>query len=58
MSEATQNLESEGIAERRAQRVLTERVGIPLVRRDRSTNLSWSTWKWRLGGRGKTRTAA
>jgi hypothetical protein len=49
----TGSYESEGVAERRAQRELTERVGVRLVRRSKSHNLKWRTWAWRFGrGRG------
>jgi hypothetical protein len=49
---ATKSYESEGVAERQAQKVLTERVGMTLVRRSKSNNFKWSTWKWRFGLRG------
>ena len=57
MSQAEKSYEGEGVTERRAQRKLTERVGVPLIRRSKSTNLKWRTWTWRLGfrkPRGKT----
>jgi hypothetical protein len=44
MSPTTGSYESEGVAERRAQRELTERVGVRLVRRSKSHNLEWRTW--------------
>jgi hypothetical protein len=47
----TAGYESEGVAERRAQRQLTERVGVRLVRRSKSHNLKWRTWTWRFGFR-------
>jgi hypothetical protein len=49
MSPTAGSYEGEGVTERRAQRELTERVGVPLVRRSRSHNLKWRTWTWRLG---------
>lgn len=51
----TESYESEGVAERRAQKVLTEKVGVSLVRRSKGSNLKWSTWKWRFGLRGQAR---
>ena len=48
----TASYENEGIAERRAQKALTEKVGVSLVRRSRASNFKWSTWKWRFGIRG------
>jgi hypothetical protein len=50
-----ESYESEGVAERRAQKVLTEKVGVSLIRRSKAGNLKWSTWKWRFGMRGQTR---
>jgi hypothetical protein len=55
MDTDTQTYESEGVAERQAQKELTERVGVTLVRRSGSSNFKWSTWKWRLGMRGQPR---
>jgi hypothetical protein len=52
MSQATAPREVEGIAERRAQKELTERVAVRLTERGKSDNLKWSTWRWRLGMRG------
>jgi hypothetical protein len=49
----TESYESEGVAERRAQKLLTEKVGVSLVRRSRTSSFKWSTWKWRLGMRGQ-----
>jgi hypothetical protein len=46
--------ESEGVTERQAQKVLTEKVGVTLVRRSKASNFKWSTWKWRFGLRGQT----
>jgi hypothetical protein len=56
MNPPTESYQSEGAAERRAQKALTERVGVTLVRRSRANNLKWSTWKWRFGMRGEART--
>jgi hypothetical protein len=53
MSQATEKREEEGVAERRAQRELTDRVAVRLERRSKSSNLRWSTWRWRFGFRGK-----
>ena len=47
----TAGYEGEGMAERRAQTELTERVGVRLVRRSKSHNLKWRTWTWRFGFR-------
>jgi hypothetical protein len=58
MSPTTGSYEGEGIAERRAQRELTERVAVPLVRRSKSNNLRWSTWRWRLGIRRRAQAEA
>jgi hypothetical protein len=55
MDPATGYHESEGAAERQAQKDLTERVGVTLVRRDKAHNLKWSTWKWRFGKREEAR---
>jgi hypothetical protein len=49
MSPTTGSYDGEGAAERRAQKKLTETVGVPLVQRDKSHNLKWRTWTWRLG---------
>ena len=49
MSTTARSDEREGIAERRAQRELTERVGARLVRRSKSHNLKWRTWTSRFG---------
>jgi hypothetical protein len=51
---ATESYESEGVAERRAQKVLTEKVGVTLLRRSKASSFKWSTWKWRFGLRGQT----
>ena len=55
MEPVTESYESEGVAERRAQKELTERVGVSLIRRSKASNLKWGTWKWRLGMRGGDR---
>jgi hypothetical protein len=55
MDPATSSYEAEGVAERRAQKELTERVGVSLVRRSKAGNFKWSTWKWRFGMRGEAR---
>jgi hypothetical protein len=49
MSSTAGSYEGEGVAERRAQRELTERVGVRLVRRSKAHNLKWRTWTWRFG---------
>jgi hypothetical protein len=51
MSQATEPREGRGVAEDRAQRELTTRVGATLAR-NKPSNGKWSTWKGRLG-RGK-----
>jgi hypothetical protein len=51
---ATKTYESEGVAERQAQKVLTEKVGVSLLRRSKASNFKWGTWKWRFGMRGQT----
>jgi hypothetical protein len=53
MSQATEQRKGEGVAERRAQKELTDRVAVRLERRSKSSNLTWSTWRWRFGFRGK-----
>ena len=55
MDPATSSYEAEGDAERKAQKVLTERVGVTLVRRSKASNFKWGTWKWRFGMRGDSR---
>jgi hypothetical protein len=49
MSPTAGSYEGEGAAERRAQRELTDRVGVRLVRRSKAHNLKWRTWTWRFG---------
>jgi hypothetical protein len=51
----TESYESEGVAERQAQKVLTDKVGVTLGRRSKASNFKWSTWKWRFGMRGQSR---
>jgi hypothetical protein len=51
MSPTAGSYGGEGAAERRAQRELTERVGVRLVRRSKAHNLKWRTWTWRFGFR-------
>jgi hypothetical protein len=48
----TESYETEGVAERQAQKALTDKVGVSLVRRSKASNFKWSTWKWRFGMRG------
>jgi hypothetical protein len=52
MIQATEQREGEGVAERRAQKELTDRVAVRLERPSKSSNLKWSTWRWRFGLRG------
>jgi hypothetical protein len=52
MSQATEPREGQGVAEQRAQRELTRKVGATLTRRTKPSNGRWSTWKGRLGIRG------
>jgi hypothetical protein len=53
MSQATEPREAEGVAEDRAQRALTSRVGATLVRRSKPSKRRWSAWSGRLGIRRK-----
>ncbi len=53
MSQATEPRERQGVADQRAQRELTSKVGTPLTRRTKPSNGRWSTWKGRLGIRGR-----
>jgi hypothetical protein len=53
MSQATEPREGQGVAEQRAQRELTNRVGTPLLRRNKPSNSRWGTWRRRLGIRGR-----
>jgi hypothetical protein len=54
MSTATESPPIHGTEERLRQKELTERLGVTPVRRSKSSNLKWSTWKWRLRMRGET----
>jgi hypothetical protein len=49
MDPGTRSYEVEGVAERRLQKELTEKVGIRLVQRSKSHNFKWRTWTWRFG---------
>jgi hypothetical protein len=51
MSLTEESYEGEGGAERRAQRALTDSVGVRLVRPSKSRNLKGRTWTWRFGFR-------
>ena len=53
MSQATEPREDPGVAEDRAQRELTSKVGATLTRQSKPSNGRWSTWRGRLGIRGK-----
>ena len=53
MSQATEPREAKGVADERAQRELTNRVGATLARRSKSSSSRWSTWRGRLGIRGR-----
>jgi hypothetical protein len=53
MSQATEPREGQGVADHRAQRELTSKVGTTLTRRSKLSNGRWSTWKGRLGIRGR-----
>ena len=53
MSQATEPREGQGIADQRAQRELTSKVGTTLTRRTKPSNGKWSTWRGRLGIRGR-----
>jgi hypothetical protein len=57
MSEATDRHEAEGVVERRAQEGHADTIGVPgpWVRPSKSSNLRWSTWRWRLGTRARAR---
>jgi hypothetical protein len=54
MSQATEPREGEGVAEQRAQRELTNRVGAPLARRSKPSGSRWGAWRRRLGIRGRS----
>jgi len=53
MSQATEPREDRGVADDRAQRELTSRVGVTLTPQTKPSNAKWSTWMGRLGIRGK-----
>lgn len=53
MSQATEPHEDRGVAEGRAQRELTSKVGVTLTPQNKPSNGKWSTWRARLGIRGK-----
>jgi hypothetical protein len=53
MSQATEPSEDRGVAEGRAQRELTSRVGVTLTPQTKPNNGKWSTWRRRLGIGGK-----
>jgi hypothetical protein len=53
MSQATESREGRGVAEERAQRELTSRVGSTLTPQSKPSSGKWSTWRGRLGFRGK-----
>ena len=53
MSQATEPREAQRVADDRAQRELTSSVGATLARRTKPSNGRWSTWKGRLGIRGR-----
>jgi hypothetical protein len=54
MSQANEPRRNEGVAES-AQRELTGRVGVPLVRRNGSSDPKGGTSRWRLGKRREPR---
>jgi hypothetical protein len=54
MSQATEPREGQGVADQRAQRELTSRVGASLVRRSKPSNRRWGTWRRRLAVRGRS----
>mgnify|MGYP006951333724 CR=1 FL=1 len=53
MSQATEPREGQGVTDERAQRELTSKVGTTLIRRTKPSNGRWSTWRGRLGIRGR-----
>jgi hypothetical protein len=55
MNPATETHESVGDAQRREQKDLTDRVGVALVRQEKTGKLKWGTWRRRLGGREEAR---
>jgi hypothetical protein len=52
MSSATESTPIHGTEERLRQKELTERLGVTPMRRSKTSNFKWSTWKWRLRMRG------
>jgi hypothetical protein len=54
MNPATDSPPIHGTEERLRQKMLTERLGVMPVRRSKTNNFKWSTWKWRLRMRGET----
>jgi len=42
----------------RAQEELTDKVGVRLTKQEKTSNLSWTTWKRRLGLGGSARSEA
>jgi hypothetical protein len=57
MSPTEGSHEVQNVAER-AQEDLTDKVGVRLTKQEKQSNLSWSTWKRRLGMGGSTRPEA
>ena len=53
MSQATEPRGGQGVADERVQRELTSKVGTTLIRRTKPSNGRWSTWRGRLGIRGR-----
>jgi hypothetical protein len=53
MSQATEPSEDRGVAEGRAQRELTSKIGVTLTPQNKPSNGKWSTWRRRLGIGGK-----
>jgi len=56
MSEAKEPREAQGVADDRAQRELTSKVGATLTRQSKPSNGKWSTWRGRLGIGSRTET--
>jgi hypothetical protein len=54
MDKATEPREAQGVADDRAQRELTSKVGATLTRRSKPSNGKLSTWRGRLGMRSRT----
>ncbi len=57
MSSTEGSHEGQNSAER-AQDELTDKVGVRLTKQEKSSNLSWTTWKRRLGLGGSARSEA